>query len=198
MKNDVEKDMTQSEKNTTASLEEKLKSARKLNFLLGSIIVVFIIIRIMLVFGSKGTVEDTALDFQPPSVFDPQNITEDQTTAMINNEAFHINISMAYFNADLLDRAIEEGMEVLRINPASVVGMNNLGYYHYSKGDYEEAKRYYRDALSISPNHDLVKSNLFLMYNVLKENAATEQEKARLQDELDNILASVTRATSDQ
>ena len=193
MKNTVE-----SENNATSTLQQKLKSAQKTNFILGSIIVIFLIIWGMRFFTSDETAQDAAIDFQPPAVFDPADFTEDQTASMINSESFHINMSLAYFNANLLDRAIEEGLDALRINPASAQGMNNLGYYHYAKGNFEEAKRYYRDALSINPDYDRVRTNLFHMFNVLKENAATEKEKARLQDELDNILASTTTASGVQ
>ena len=94
--------------------------------------------------------------------------------SLITDENFHILQGMAYADAGMLNQAIFEEQEALRINPRNVPALNNLGYFSFQKGLYAESAGALERAIRLEPNSSLVKNNLRNTYTKGLASAATE------------------------
>src|SRR5262245_39961723 len=91
----------------------------------------------------------------------PASMTLDYAR-LIHDENFHVLLGTAYGNAGMFDQAIVHEREALRVNPASLSALNNLGYYLYMKGNYPESASTLERALTLDPHSDLARNNLHL------------------------------------
>ena len=61
---------------------------------------------------------------------------------------------------DLADKAYDE---VVRIEGRKARVLNNMGYSQYLRGDYKTARKLYMEALSITPDDTVIRTNLALL-----------------------------------
>ena len=104
--------------------------------------------------------------------------------ALINDEGFHILLGMAYADGGLLDQALFEQREALRVNARSVPALNNVGFYSLQKGDYPAAIAALEEALRIDPAFALARNNLKGVYAKAIETAPNEQARNRYREQL--------------
>ncbi len=85
---------------------------------------------------------------------------------------------MAYGKAGRIDEAMVHQREAIRINPRSLFALNNLGYYLFLKGSYEESAAVLEEALRIDPQSELARNNLRQTYARALAAAQTDKERA--------------------
>lgn len=99
----------------------------------------------------------------------------------------HVNIGVSLANLGLLDEAIGEHQEAIRINPGHAGAHNNLGVALKLKGLLDEAIREWQEAIQINPEFAEVHCNLGvnLYYNkgFLDEAIREYQEAIRINPE---------------
>ncbi|HZE63212.1 MAG TPA: tetratricopeptide repeat protein [Pyrinomonadaceae bacterium] len=71
-------------------------------------------------------------------------------------------LGVAYWRKGLSDLAQRSFETALRINKDDPQNLNNLGYFLYENGDYENATKYFKRAAKLSPNDPLILNNLAL------------------------------------
>lgn len=76
----------------------------------------------------------------------------------------HLNLANVYYQANLLDKAIEENSIALKLHPQSYYVFNNVGNIYLKKGLIDEAIKAYKIAIGISPDKALAYSNLATAY----------------------------------
>ena len=81
-----------------------------------------------------------------------------------NSARAHLNLANVYYQANLLDKAIEENSVALKLHPQSYYVFNNVGNDYLKKGLIDEAMKAYKVAISISPEKALAYSNLATAY----------------------------------
>jgi len=79
-------------------------------------------------------------------------------------EFFHNQLGLLYKERGMLDEAVKEYEEALRINPNTIQPLINLGNVYYAKGWNDKAIEIYFRALKISPNNADVFNNLANTY----------------------------------
>ncbi|WP_074408351.1 tetratricopeptide repeat protein [Aquimarina megaterium] len=72
----------------------------------------------------------------------------------------YLSLSYNYYKLGYFDKCIEVSMELLELEPNSVVAYNNICSSYIALGGYEKAIEACNKALEIDPNHQLVKNNL--------------------------------------
>jgi serine/threonine protein kinase/Tfp pilus assembly protein PilF len=63
----------------------------------------------------------------------------------------HYDLGLYYENRNMLDQAIEEYQEALKLDPNFGFVLNEIAYVHVQKGDFEKAIEYFKKYASISP-----------------------------------------------
>jgi Flp pilus assembly protein TadD len=76
----------------------------------------------------------------------------------------HFNLGNAYSKKDMTDKAIDEYIRALRINPDIAVVHNNLGNAYNDLGRTDEAVREYREAIRLESDHAVAHYNLGVVY----------------------------------
>ena len=102
--------------------------------------------------------------------------------ALIDDENFQVLLGMAYGKAGRIDEAMVHQREAIRINPRSLFALNNLGYYLFLKGSYEESAAALEEALRIDPQSELARNNLRETYARAVAAAPTDTERVGWQD----------------
>ncbi len=74
----------------------------------------------------------------------------------------YINLSLAYYNAEMYYKCIDACEEALKIKPNYAVAYNNICSAYNMLGKYDEAIKSCEKALKIDPNFQLAKNNLNL------------------------------------
>lgn len=84
-------------------------------------------------------------------------------------EFFHNQLGLLYKEQGMLDEAIREYEEALKINTQTIQPLINLGNVYYAKGQYDRAIEIYFRALSIEPNSVDALNNLANAYYQKRE-----------------------------
>ena len=87
----------------------------------------------------------------------------------IYGEEYHHRRNERLDEYDALDRALELGLEAVRLDDASHVTHGNLGLTYYFRGDYERGELESRRAIELAPNHAMWLGVLGL-YHLQREN----------------------------
>jgi len=101
---------------------------------------------------------------------------------LIDDENFHVQLGVAYASSGMLDQAVFEQQQALRINPASLPALTSLGYVLYLKGHFQESASALERALSVDPHSDLARSNLLMTCARAIETATSDDERRRWQN----------------
>jgi len=87
----------------------------------------------------------------------------------IYGEEYHHRRNQRPDEYDALDRALELGLEAVRLDDASHVTHGNLGLTYYFRGDYERGDLECRRAIELAPNHAMWLAVVGLFY-IQREN----------------------------
>ena len=79
-------------------------------------------------------------------------------------EIFHNQLGLLYKEQGMLDKAIKEYEEALKINPRTIQSLINLGNAYYAKEWYDKAIETYFKSLAIDPNNVDALNNLANVY----------------------------------
>ena len=71
-----------------------------------------------------------------------------------------LNLSIHYQQENKLDLAMFHALECVRLNPESVIAVDNLGVIQLKSGNYQSAERYFRQAISIDIKYEIPYYNL--------------------------------------
>jgi Flp pilus assembly protein TadD len=78
----------------------------------------------------------------------------------------HNNLGILYKRKGLLEKAIEEYKEALRLKPDYAEAHNNLGMAYREKGLFKEAERAYREAIRLKSDLGEAHFNLGILYDL--------------------------------
>lgn len=101
-----------------------------------------------------------------------------QNYVQIDNNAMPIDWYMgnALFNLSWQNEAVEKYLTAVELNPYNFNILNNAGVAYFIKNNYQEATKYFIEALRINPKHDDSRLNLAAAYiNLSQFNLALEQ-----------------------
>jgi tetratricopeptide (TPR) repeat protein len=115
-----------------------------------------------------------------PNSYDYNRIMTDQD--------FHVNLGVAYLQAGQEEEARIEFNRALKINPADLFAMNNLGLLDFKAQKYREAITRFRAILQQNPNMSVAKNNLFDTYVQLLKSCPSEEEKKAIRQEISEVL----------
>jgi tetratricopeptide (TPR) repeat protein len=102
----------------------------------------------------------------------------------------HINLGMTYLTQNLVEKALNEFIIALKINPESAVAHNNLGYVYAGQNRIDEAINEYKTALRLMPRYPTAHNNLgnaYMLQNRFDE--AMNEYKTTLEQQPDDIAA---------
>ena len=93
-----------------------------------------------------------------------------------NNDAIaYLNLSDCYFNLRDYDNAINTIAIALRYAPDNYVALNNMGYYLFLEGRYNQALKYYKASLNIKPDYTIASGNLANCYRAINDSTQTNK-----------------------
>lgn len=81
----------------------------------------------------------------------------------------HHNLGTVYQAMGRITDAIASYETALTINPCLPAALNSLGSAHQGRGDFEQAERYYRQCLAVTPGDLQARSNLLMLLNYVPE-----------------------------
>ena len=85
----------------------------------------------------------------------------------------HNNLGTMYMQIDEIDKAVVFFQKAIVLNPKDFRAMSNLAVCFIQKGNYQEAERLLRNALSVNENFHVAKQNLD---RLLSENSGKKEE----------------------
>src|SRR5712691_8369958 len=93
-----------------------------------------------------------------------------------NDPIPHIQLSNVYDGDGLLDKAIEEAREAIRLNPNAAAPRDNLAVAFIELGRFDEAREVYRQALALNLDSTFIRSGLYSIAFVKGDAAAMKQQ----------------------
>jgi serine/threonine protein kinase/tetratricopeptide (TPR) repeat protein len=93
-----------------------------------------------------------------------------------NDPIPHIQLSNVYDGDGLLDKAIEEAREAIRLNPNAAAPRDNLAVAFIELGRFDEAREVYRQALEQKLDSTFIRSGLYSIAFVKGDAAAMKQQ----------------------
>lgn len=93
-----------------------------------------------------------------------------------NDPIPHIQLSNVYDGDGLLDKAMEEAREAIRLNPNAAAPRDNLAVAFIELGRYDEAREVYRQALALKLDSTFIRNSLYSIAFV-KSDAATMKQQ---------------------
>lgn len=179
---------------TAEVLQQKLSQSRQLNYALGAVIVIYVLLRmLLLVFTDAPVIDDTApaIKLEPAAVQPTPQIDPDQAaaSAYADNFDFLINFGLAFSERHNNEIAIKLTEEALKIRPDDATALNNLGFYMFIDGKLEESLKYLKQSFANYPNFEHVYNNLLHTYNALYEAADSQERKDEIQREIEALQA---------
>ncbi len=80
-----------------------------------------------------------------------------------DSKELHKNLALDYFKLSMLDKAIEEALEILKVDKKNTWALSNLIKFYKSKNDWAKASEYLEKLHNINKQPDLHKLALFII-----------------------------------
>lgn len=93
-----------------------------------------------------------------------------------NDPIPRIQLSNVYDGDGLLDKAIEEAREAIRLNPNAASPRDNLAVAFIQMGKFDEAREVYRQALDLKLDSTFIRSGLYSIAFIQGDQAAMKQQ----------------------
>ena len=93
-----------------------------------------------------------------------------------NDPIPHIQLSNVYDGDGLLDKAMEEAREAIRLNPNAAAPRDNLAVAFIELGRFDEAREVYRQALALKLDSTFIRNGLYSIAFVKGDAAAMKQQ----------------------
>ena len=93
-----------------------------------------------------------------------------------NDPIPRIQLSNVYDGDGLLDKAIEEAREAIRLNPNAAAPRDNLAVAFIELGRFDEAREVYRQALELKLDSTFIRSGLYSIAFIKRDEAAMKQQ----------------------
>jgi eukaryotic-like serine/threonine-protein kinase len=93
-----------------------------------------------------------------------------------NDPIARIQLSNVYNGEGLLDKAIEEAREAIRLNPNTASPRDNLAVAFIQLGKFDEAREVYRQALELKLDSTFIRSSLYSIAFIKGDEAAMKQQ----------------------
>ncbi|KAH3686488.1 hypothetical protein WICPIJ_002527 [Wickerhamomyces pijperi] len=91
------------------------------------------------------------------------------------NHALYSNRSGAYTSLKQFDKALEDALKTIEINPTWAKGYNRAGAAYYGLGEFLKSKEYYEKTLEIDPSNAQAKSEISKIEQYVGNSAEQEQ-----------------------
>jgi Flp pilus assembly protein TadD len=112
-----------------------------------------------------------SLPVQESQAYAKQNVAQNYTE-MIKNEEIHSSMGWAYYqNGDLVN-SLHHYFKAYKLNPGNSSTTNNIGYFSYLLGDYENAEKFLKLTLELDHGSQLAQNNLAGVYNAKNQKKA--------------------------
>src|SRR5262249_31950869 len=83
----------------------------------------------------------------------------------------HLNVGDRLFKERRYKEALDEFITASKMDPASALAANNVGYVYYKMNKFDDAIAWYEKTIKIDPNRDVAYANLGDLYYQLDRTA---------------------------